>query len=93
MKHPQAHFAAFLITRKPKNAGSVELGTPIIKPWYLIATLSIRTSAAARGIGEAEVRDIGTGRGGENIKGRVALFNFHLAIRTSGKGPVIIGPA
>ena len=79
MKHPQAHFAAFLISRKPKNVGSVELRTPIIRPWYQIATLSRPTSAAARGIGEAEARDIGTGRGGENIKGRVALFNFHLA--------------
>ena len=73
MKHPQAHFAAFLITR---NAGSVELRTPIIKPWYLIVTLKRPTSAAARGIGEAEVRDIGTGRGGGNIKGRVAFFNL-----------------
>ena len=76
MKHPQAHFAASQITRKLKNVGSVDSGTPIIKPWYLIATLSRPTSAAARGIGEAEVRDIGTGRGGGNIKGRVALFNF-----------------
>ena len=76
MKHPQAHFAAFLISRKPKNVGSVELRTPIIRPWYQIATLSKPTSAAARGIGEAEVRDIGTGRGGGNIKGRVAFFKF-----------------
>ena len=76
MKHPQAHFAAFLITRKPEIPGSVDSGTPIIKPWNQIATLIKPTSAAARGIGEAEVRDIGTGRGGGNIKGRVALFNF-----------------
>ena len=76
MKHPQAHFAAFLISRKPKNVGSVDLRTPIIRPWYPIATLSNPTSAAARGIGGAEVRDIGTGRGGGNIKGRVAFFKF-----------------
>ena len=72
MKHPQAHFAASRITRKLKNVGSVDSGTPIIKPWNQRATHSITTSAAARGIGEAEVRDIGIGRGGGNIKGRVA---------------------
>ena len=77
MKHPLAHFAASQITRKLKNVGSVDSGTPIIKPWNQKATLSKPTSAAARGIGDAEVRDIGTGRGGENIKGRVALFNFY----------------
>jgi hypothetical protein len=76
MKHPQAHFAAFLISGKPKNVGDVDLRTPIIRPWYPIATLSKPTSAAARGIGGAEVRDIGTGRGGGNIKGRVAFFKL-----------------
>ena len=76
MKHLQAHFAASLISGKPKSVGDVELRTPITRPWYLIATLSKPTSAAARGIGGAEVRDIGTGRGGGNIKGRVAFFKF-----------------
>jgi hypothetical protein len=57
----------------------VDSGTPIIKPWNRKATLSKTTSTAARGIGEAEVRDIGIGRGGENVKGRVALFNLLLA--------------
>ena len=76
MKHLQDHSAASLISGKPKSVGDVELRTPIIRPWYPIATLSKPTSAAARGIGGAEVRDIGTGRGGGNIKGRVAFFKF-----------------
>ena len=76
MKHLQDHSAASLISEKPKSVGDVELRTPITRPWSLIATLSKPTSAAARGIGGAEVRDIGTGRGGGNIKGRVAFFKF-----------------
>ena len=76
MKHLQDHSAASPTTGKLKSVGDVDLRTPITSPWSQIATLSKPTSAAARGIGEAEVRDIGTGRGGGNIKGRVALFNF-----------------
>jgi hypothetical protein len=59
--------------------GSLDSETPIIRPWNQRATHSLTTSAAARGTGEAEVRGIGNGRGGGNIKGRVALFNFLLA--------------
>ena len=69
MKHLQDHSAASLISGKLKSVGDVELRTPITRPWSPIATLSKPTSAAARGIGGAEVRDIGTGRGGGNIKG------------------------
>jgi hypothetical protein len=78
-KAPPGSFCSFPNYQEAEKCGKCGVKNPIISSWTLRVTHHQTTSAAAMETGEAEVRDIGNGRGEEILRGGLAIFFTHFS--------------